>query len=179
MTTQQLQTAVNQLVPGAILGTGWTASTDSTGAASITYWNPSLGSQPTEAQLSTALAAAQLRAAKVAQTNSLTAAYKTARYGTPVSITAASGKSLSFPTDMATQDNVTKYLAVMQGMKTKPASVPLVDAGGAVQSLAPSDVQALAEAILSASQAAFTKLMSLQAQVQAATTIADVQAVVW
>jgi hypothetical protein len=179
MTLQELQEAVRELFPSSIYGVNWTASVDAAGDATIALWNNAIGTEPSTATLESALSASQLTAAKLAQNAVLLRAYENARYGTPVSITTVAGKALSFPSDTATQTNVMGYLAVFAGMSAKPASVPLLDANSALQSIAPADVQAIAEAILQASQTAFVKLAGLQSQVSAATTIANVQAVVW
>jgi|GEM_PF-4203765 len=178
MTTQQLQQAVNYIFPTALLGHAWTATTDSTGNASIVYWNAGIGTQPTDTELATALAAVQLSNAKMQQANVIAAAYSTATYATPVSIVVGSN-TLSFPTDEATQNNLAKYLAVFAGMSTKPSAVPLADVNGVAQTLTPAQLQTLAEAILSQSAAAWSKLKTLQASITAATTISEVQAVVW
>lgn len=177
MTLPELQQAVAYLFPSAVYGTTWTASVDSSGNATINLWSNSIGAQPDSTALSTALVESQLAAAKTTQNATLVVSYNAARYGTPVSITVGS-TTMTFPTDTLTQANVTGYLVAFSA-STAPASMPLVDATGTTQSLTYAAMQSLAEAIGNASIAAWTKLKTLQADVTAATTIADVQAVVW
>ena len=178
MTLAELQQAVRQLFPSAIYGPSYTAAVDASGNATIALWNNTLGAQPTDTALSDALAASQLATAKAQQEEALVKAYSAARWGTPVSITSGS-TTLTFPTDTATQTNVAHYLSVFRGMATLPGSVPLADSGGVVQSITPAQVQSYAEAVLTQSTAAFQKLSQLLGQVKAATTVADVEAVVW
>lgn len=179
MTPADLQQALSYLYQSGGPNVSYTMQTDAAGQATIALWDNSLGTQPTPAQLATALAAAQLQVAKDAQTTSLQAAYMGARYNTAVQITTAAGASVSIPTDESTQTNVAGYLVAYAPPNKAPATMPLIDATGAVQSLALSDLQAIAKATADASVAAFNKLTTLLGQVQAATTIADVQAVVW
>jgi hypothetical protein len=178
MTQVELQQAVRQLYPSSIYNVDWTVVVDTSGTATLKLWNNALGPQPTDTELAAALAASQLAVAKATQTSQLLAAYQTEVYNTPVSLTVGSN-TYSFPVDDATQTNITKYLSVFAKMTTPPATVPLADANGKPQQLSPADLQALAELILTQSVSAWTKLVQLQAQVAAATTIAAVQGISW
>ncbi len=178
MTLAELQQAVLYLFPKVVYGQNYTAGVDSTGAATIDLWQNALGAQPDTTALTAALAAAQLAAAKTAQEQTLTTAYDSARYASTVALTSGS-TTLTFPTDQATQLNIMGYVATFAKMATPPASVILADASGTVQSLTPSQVQTLAEDIMTQSQTDYSQLKTLLAQVDAATTVADVQAIVW
>lgn len=175
------QETISYLFPKAIFGVDYTlyfpvGSTTPT----INGWNTAkLGAQPNVATLQQAWDSVLVQQARVAQDAVLVASYTTARYGTPVTIKAASGTSLTFPTDQATQLNVTGYLVAYMSPATPPASMPLVDSSGKTQSITYADLQEIAKATADASVAAFTKLESLQAQVAAADTIAAVQGISW
>jgi hypothetical protein len=179
MTTTELQQALAYLFPTAAVpgASNWTLTTDANGNASIVLWNNSLGTQPTIAQLTTALTACQVQQAQTAQNVTLQAAYTKARYGTPVTLTSGS-TMLTFPTDTATQTNVMGYLTAFTSANA-PAQMPLQDASETIQMLTFAQLQTLAQTIATESISAYSTLVSLSAQVAAATTVAAVQAVTW
>jgi hypothetical protein len=179
MTLTDLQAALAYLYPAASMpgANNWSLATDAQGNASILLWNNTLGTQPTTDQLATALTATQTAAARVTQIATLTASYGKARYGTPVSLTVGS-TTLTFPTDTATQTNVTGYLVAFTATNA-PAQMPLQDSSQTVQMLTYAELQTLAQAIANESISAFTTLVNLTAQVDAAATVAAVQAITW
>jgi hypothetical protein len=176
MTLLQLQQVLAILFPNAAPGS-WQVTTDTFGNASIALWNNSIGAQPTAAQLTAALASVQLQQTQAAQVATLNASYQTARYGTPVTLISGTA-TLSFPTDVATQTNVTGYLVAFTAT-TAPATMPLQDVNGVTQQVTYAQLQTLAASIATQSITAYTTLEGLLAQVGAATTAAAVQAIVW
>lgn len=178
MNLAQLQQAVLKIYPTISSQTAYTTSFDSSGNAEIVLWNNSVGPQPTDAQLSSALSALQLEQAQAEQDSVLNAAYQTARFGTPVTITASSGATLTFPTGPDTQQDIMGYLVAYDATDA-PSQLPLQDSSGVVQQLTYADLKTLAKSIANNSYTAWLKLQSLLGQVKAATTISAVQAVVW
>lgn len=185
MTVQQLQAAVASLFPAAKYPGSYTMSVDTSGNATIALWDNTLGAEPTTAQLSAALTAMQLAAAQQTQISTVTSAYEAARFGATVSITSGSN-TMTFPTDPTTQTNISGLLqgyiadAARNGSNPKlPTTMPLEDSSKTVQSLTQAQLQDLAVLIVQESVTAFNKYKSLVAQINAATTIPAVQAIVW
>jgi len=177
MTLIQLQQCVQAIYPAAIYPANYSAVVDGSGNATIGLWNNAIGVQPTAAQLTAQLAAMQLAQAQSTQIALLTAAYTTARYGTPVSLVSGA-TTLSFPTDTLTQSNIMGYLVAFTSANA-PAAMPLQDASEKVQTLTYAQLQSLAQAMATQSMTAWQTVQGLAAQVMAATTVAAVQAVVW
>ncbi len=179
MTLQQLQSSIAYLFPSAAPNVSYTTVVDSTGNATIALWNNALGAQPTTAQLTSALATVELAPSKAAQITTLDSSYQTARYNTPVTITSTTKASWVFPTDASTQTSIMGYLAAFDASDWPSAGLPLQDSSGTVQTTQYADVKAIAQAIANQSVAVWQKLQTLIAQVNAATTVAAVQAIVW
>lgn len=177
MILSDFKNAITYLFPKAVYTVDYTAALDVNKSATLLLWNPTLGEAPTADQITAALSAYNLANVKAPQIATIEAAYETARYGTPVSLTVGSN-TLSFPTDTATQTNITGYLVAFNATNA-PATMPLQDASGAVQMLTYAQLQTLALTIANNSMTVWQKMAGLIAQINAATTIAAVQAVVW
>lgn len=121
---------------------------------------------------------ALLAAAKQAQTEILQAAYNISILA-PVSFTTAAGTTSMFAQDVTSKANMQD--AIDAGIKSETWDLNLwLDANGAV--ITPftlSDLQSLAAALEAYDTPKFSELLSLLAQVNAATTIEAVQAVTW
>lgn len=181
MTSVDLQTAIAHLYPGAPSPSGYTITVDSAGNATIASWTPDLagGPEPTATELAAALTAAQLMQAQRQQEQVLAQAYQAARYGAPITITTAAGVTLTFDTTTTTQMAVMGYLVAFNAANWPSAGVPLQDLAGAIHLLTLADMQSVAVATANQSIAAWTKLQTLLASVQAATSVAAVTSVVW
>jgi hypothetical protein len=179
MTSNDLQAAIAYIYPAVKYPGSYTMVVDVTNNATIGLWDNTVGIQPTVDQLAAASLALQLNPAKLTQIATLETAYATARYGTPVTITSAASASLTFPTDTYTQSNVIGYLVAYDATDWPSTNVPLQDASGAIQMLAFADMKLLAKTIADSSMTVWQHLMTLLGQVEAATTVAAVQAIVW
>lgn len=178
MNAQALQQAIGYLFPLAISSTNYTLAVDGSGNAAIKLWDNTLGPEPTATQLMAALISGQLASAQIGQQSLILAAYKRARWGTPVSLTVGAN-IYSFPTDAETQLNVSHYIAANILQQSATTTYPLLDVNGAVQMLNYTQIVALAQAIQSTALAAFSRKSILFAQIAAATTVTAVQALVW
>ena len=85
----------------------------------------------------------------------------------------------SFDADSASQDTVNKVLAALAPSGAVPVGFYWVDANNAQIPMTLSDLQGLANAMFTQGWAAFQHLQDLKAQVRDATTVAQVEAVVW
>ena len=179
MTNKDLQAAIGYLYLAVKYPGSYTMVVDVNGNATIGLWDNTLGTQPTTDQLAAASLTLQLSPAKLAQTAVLEAAYNKARYGAPVTITASSGTSVTFPTDSATQFNVVGYRSAYDQTDWPADGVPLQDATGAVPLLTCADMKTLAKTIAEQSRLAWVTMMGLVTQVNAATTLDAVNAVNW
>lgn len=179
MTLSDLQSAVTYLFPTAVYGQNYTAAVDAQGNATINLWSNALGAQPTPDALVTALNDSVLDAARTSQIATLTSSYQGERWGCNVTIPETGGTRLAFPLDPATQSNVMGYLVAYQAPNQPPKTMPLLDASGMVQQLTYRQLSLLAGIIADRSIAAFTQYQSLLAQVNAAATVAAIEAVTW
>ena len=120
----------------------------------------------------------QLAAAKAAQIASLQAAYQRALTA-PVSYTTKAGTTATFAQDATTVSNLQDALLGSQASQTWSINLWLDVSGSPVSPFTFADLQGLAAAMESADTPKFTELLTLIAQVNAATTIAAVQAIIW
>ncbi len=166
------------LFPHAVAGRDF-ALENFSGTLQIVAWNTALlGAQPTQAQLDTAWATVQLTQAKSAQRAVIEQAYFAARYGPPVTVTFGS-TAYTFPTDVDTQQNIMGYIAANVTNATGTQTYSLMDASGTVQQLTYAQLELLGQAIQNVSTAAFTKKLTLEGEIAAATTVSGVQSIVW
>jgi hypothetical protein len=125
---------------------------------------------PTEAQL--------LSAAQASQIASLNAAYQTAIIA-PVSYTTAAGTTATFNQDATAKGNLSSALLAGEKAGTWPLNLWLNTAGQPVTPFIYADLQGLAAAMEAVDAPDYQKLLTLIAEVNAATTVAAVQTVTW
>jgi len=163
--------SITYLYPNAVINEDFTLQDDGQGAF-ISYWNiTKLGVQPTTTALSNADVAATLSITKAKQKYLIETAYQTA-------ITApAAYMATTFQADNASQDILVKVLVGMQVVGATPAGFAWMDANNAAVPMTLADLQGLYGAVLTRGQADFTKKIIAKQAVDAATTVAAVQAV--
>jgi hypothetical protein len=123
--------------------------------------------------------AAQLLAqAQQAQLTTLTAAYQAA-IAQPVSYTSKGGITKTYQADPQSLSNLQNTLLGLQTAGATPSGFYWVAADNAQVPFIYADLQGLAAALLAPGWAAFQKLQTLKAEVNTATTVSAVQAVVW
>lgn len=125
---------------------------------------------PTTAQL--------LEVAQTAQITALTAAYQSAIV-VPVSYTSKGGVTKTYQADAASVANLSQMLLAFAASQAVPAGFYWVSLDNTQVPFTYADMQGLAAAFGTQGAAAFQQLQSLKAQVNAATTVSAVQAVVW
>lgn len=174
MTLNELNNAIVSLYPTAVAGVDYSITTDTSGANSIRLWNNALGVQPTSTQLATAAAAYDLGVAKQTQMGILQAAFNQAFYA-----------SVAYNGDTFLADQQSQSLLVAAQAAgiakggTLPNGVYVKNAAGSLVLMTYAQLQGLISAVYDQNDPAFNKFVTLAGQVQAATTVADVQAVVW
>lgn len=123
-------------------------------------------------------AAQLLAAAQAAQIATLNAAYQAASVA-PVSFTTAAGATASFNQDATAKSNLQDALLASEKSGTWPINLWLSVAGISIAPFTYADLQGLAAAMEAVDAPDYQVLLTLIAQVNAATTIAGVQAVAW
>ena len=131
---------------------------------------------PTVVNAPSAILLAQAQSAQIAL---LQSAFEQAEQA-PISLTLASGIITSFG---MTPPDWTKIVGLYSKYVAKGIALPsgyqIPDTNGTLQAVTVTDIENLFNAGETQMTGAITKLASLVAQVQAATTVADVQAVTW
>lgn len=123
--------------------------------------------------------AAQLLAqAQTAQIAALASSYQAAIV-MPVSYTSKGGVTKTYQADAASVANLSQMLLAFAASQSVPAGFYWVSLDNTQVPFTYADMQGLAAAFGTQGAAAFQKLQSLKAQVNAATTVSAVQAVVW
>lgn len=144
------------------------------GVATVATWNAAVGTQPNADEIQAALTSVKLAGYKQLQSNVIQAAYQNAAYNTPIAY-----MGTTFWTD---SDSQFKLLGAAWGYG-KTGSVPdgfaWWDATGAGVPMTLDQLEGLAQATLGAVNAAFVKRKTYLATITAATTVAEVQTVVW
>jgi len=182
MTPQQLQQCVSALVPAATYPGSYTIVSDSSGSASIGLWNNAAGAQPTADQLAAELLVLQLAAAKAAQLAIIAAASLAAQ--TSGFTSSALGSSHSYPSGAADQSNLTAVVTASL-IPGQPSGTTYLfwcsDSSGAGVFAAHTAAQIQQAGLdgMAAIMAAKQKQLTLSQQIEAATTVAAVTAVVW
>jgi len=147
---------------------------ETAGLPALSQWDSSLGAQPTQEQIQTALDAVQLSGYKQLQSTVIQASYQNAAYNTPIPYMGS-----TFWTD---SDSQFKVLGAAWGYG-KAGAVPdgfaWWDATGAAVPMTLVQLEGLAQATLAEVEDAFIKRKTLLASITAATTVAEVQSVVW
>ena len=173
MTQNDMIAAVGALVPAAHYSIDFTIKVDNN-VASLLTWNNTLGAQPTDDVLTSALAAIQLSGYKGIQSAAIETAYQTASTNTPIAY-----MGTTFFTDA---DSQFKLLGAAWGFDKAggvPAGFAWWDSNGAAVPMTLAQLDGLALAVLNEVNTAFTKRKTYLAAIVTASTIADVQAVVW
>lgn len=126
-----------------------------------------------------ALSAAELlAAAQVAQTTVLNAAYEAA-IEAPVSFTTAAGTTAVFNQNAVAKSNLQNAMLASEKSGTWSINLWLSAVGVAITPFTYADLQGLAEAMEAVDAPDYQQLLQLLAEVNAATTVEAVQAVVW
>jgi hypothetical protein len=123
----------------------------------------------------TVLTLEQVQATQIA---ALTASYAAA-IQQPVSYTSKGGITKTYQASTASVDNLTQMLLAFQASQTVPEGFYWVSEDNTQVSFTYADMQALANALGTQGAAMFVQLQTLKGQVNAATDVAAVQAVVW
>jgi hypothetical protein len=170
---------------GTVIGTGYTpdgtipADAIACSAAQVANWQSlSVDLSTTPPSIVSAPASVLLAQAQQAQIATLTAAYQTAIVQ-PVSYTSKGGVTKTYQADPQSLSNLQNTLLGLQVAGATPSGFYWVAADNAQVPFIYADLQALAAALLAQGWAAFQKLQTLKAEVNAATTVSAVQAVVW
>jgi hypothetical protein len=97
----------------------------------------------------------------------------------PLSFTTAAGVAQTFQADPASIDNMVYAMLGCQAAQATPPGFFWVAADNTHVPFAYTDLQGLSAAAFQRGAAAFAKLQQLKAQVRAATTVAEAEAVTW
>jgi len=119
-----------------------------------------------------------LAAAQMAQITSLSQAYATACLA-PVSYTSKGNITKTYQADQNSIDNLTWMLLTFSSAQTTPSGFYWIALDNTQVPFTFADLQGLAAALGTQGASAFAQFQLLKAQVKAATTVADVQAIVW
>jgi len=165
--------AVSSLFPSAQYSTDYTVKVTD-GAAAILTWNAAIGTQPTAAQIQSALDAIKLSAYKQTQSSAIQADYQNAAYNTPIAY-----MGTTFWTDSDSQFKVLGSAWGYGKVGAVPDGFAWWDATGNPVPMTLDQLEGLAQATLVEVEAAFVKRKTLLADIAAATTVAEVQAVAW
>lgn len=148
-------------------------------------WQICISSQPPYTVASGALvapvaptAAQLLEAAQSAQIATLNAAYQTA-INAPVSFTNAAGTAATFNQDATAKGNLQDALLASEKSGVWSINLWLTTSGTPVTPFTYADLQGLAAAMDAVDAPDYQQLLTLISQVNAATTITAVQAIVW
>jgi hypothetical protein len=169
MNQNDMIAAIGKLFPTSTFGADYTF----TDSLSIRTWNNSLGEQPAIEQIQTALDSIQLSGYKQQQAAKIEASYQNAAFNTSIPY-----MGTTFWTDQSSQSMLTGALVVL-GKSGVPDGFMWGDATGVGVPMTLADLDGLGAAILGRMNTDFWKHKTLQAQIDAATTIAEVQAIVW
>jgi hypothetical protein len=169
----QLLNVLSILFPGSLYPRDYTLAVDGSGNASISMWSGTIGAQPTADQLATELASLQFQQAQAAQIALLGAAYQAAV------ASAVAYMGTAFMDDPEHQQLLARAVQAYTLAGAVPAGFFVPDVNNAPVAMTLAQLQGLAAAVAAQEWAAFSKWMTLQKDVAAATTIAAVQAIVW
>lgn len=181
MTLTLLIQSVTSLFPSANYSRDYTVSVDAGGNAVIATWNASVGPQPTVQQLNAALDALQLGQAKAAQLALLQAAANAAQSSFTSS---ALGSVYTYPSQPTDQANLTACVTYSL-FPSNPSGWTVLfyctSSTGVSTYLShtAAEIQRVGQDAMASIMAAKSKMATLAAEVAAATTTAQVQAVVW
>ncbi len=177
----QLLNVLSILFPGSMRVRDYTVVVDGSGNATIALWNNTIGAQPTADQLAAELAALQLQQAQAAQTAIIAQASAMAQSTGFTS--SALGTPYSYPSAARTRP-ICALAAHIHCSLAIPVTGPLSSGVQPLPVWAPlSHTPRLSPTSRTNAQAAImtqkSKQNTLTQQINAATTIAAVQAIVW
>jgi len=165
-------TAIQYMFPDAIVEVDFSVLIHGT-TISITKWNVAkLGPQPTLAQLEAAWPAAQLQQAKTTQRALIKSSFLAA---STANVTDSNG----IVWEGGVQSGNSIFLGCQLAHQAGQTTITLYDASKAPHSMTIAEGMRVAALIGTAYQQALATKNSLYAQINAATTVAAVQAVVW
>lgn len=181
MNQNDMIAAIGSIFPTSTFQADYTI-TVTDGVPSIRTWNNSLGTQPTIEQIQAALDSIQLSGYKQQQLSLITAASQTAQ--TTGFVSSALGSPYTYPSSPSDQANLT---AVITGsmIPAQPSGATYLfwckNSAGFENfvSHTAAQIQQVGLDALAAIMAGKSKQLTLSAEIQAATTIAGVQAIVW
>lgn len=173
MNLDELVQAMQTIYPTAMRTKDYTVATDDAGNATIATWNNALGAQPTTDQLTSALTVIQLAAAKTAQLALLTLSYNGA--------TSANVPYMetNFLADPDSQNIFGQALTIYNAVGSVPDGFFTADSTGTKVPMTLAQLQGLGVAIAAQVWASFQRWVAVRESLAAATTIAEVQAVIW
>lgn len=179
MNNVQLVQVLEALVPGARQKNDYELKVDSNGDSSIKLWNPAVGAMPTTEQLTAQLAANQLLQAKTARIGVIAQA-STAAQTTGFSSDAL-GSTHTYPSGLQDQANLTSVVlgSVIPG---GPDTLLFWCTDGTSSGFAAhtkTQIQKVGQDALAAIMTVKQKQSTLEGQINAATTVAAVQAIAW
>ncbi len=173
MNQSQLIQAITALMPNANYSRDYTIAVDASGNATILLWNNALGTQPTATQLASTLATLQLQAAKAQQLQLLAAAYQAAMTA-PIAY-----MGTTFANDPVHQQILSRAVQAFTLAGAVPSGFFVPDSNNAKVSMTLAQLQGMVPVVSASEWAATQTWVSVQEQVAAASTITEVQAVVW
>ena len=165
--------AILYLYPTLSPGPDFTLTPQSDGPAVIRTWTTTVAPQPTVEQLTAAWDVMELGAAQTAQIEALAVPYQAALQA-PVAY-----MGTTFDADSQSQIVVAHAMLVYAVEGAVPAGFYFADADGNKVPMTLTQLQGLGSAIAGNYLPVFQKWTELKAQVMAATTLEEVQAVVW
>lgn len=172
MTLDDLVQAIKALYPAAVRVKDYTTA-GSDNAVTIATWNNTLGAQPTEDQLAQTLVQNQLSAAKAIQLRALSLSYTRA--------TAADVPYMgsTFLADPSSQQIFGQAITIYNSIGSVPDGFFTVDASGNKVPMTLPQLQGLGGAIAAQVWTCFQRWVAVRESLAVATTLTEVQAVVW
>lgn len=174
MTQNDIVAAMQSLYPNLQVGIDFTTNNNN-GVGSLALWNNANGTQPTTEQLQAVLDAIQIVGYKTVQTATIANSFNVATYQTPIAY-----MGTTFWTDSNTQFML---MGAMAGFLAAGSAVPSGfqwwDSTGHAVGMTFAQFSGLYQATLAMFNTNFVKQKTLLAEIQAATTIAAVRAIVW
>ena len=120
----------------------------------------------------------QLAAAKSTQSQLMQTAYQNA-ISAPVTYTTAAGTTANFAQDITSKNNLSDAILGSQKTQVWDLNIWLDDTGATVTPFTYADLEGLSAAMEAYDTPKYTELLTLIAQINAATTVSAVQAISW
>jgi len=178
----QLVQVLKSLFPSAMQNKDYEVAVDQSDNATIALWNPALGTAPTADQLTAALNTLLLAQAKAAQMAAVAAASVAAQ--TSGFSSSALGSAYSYPSGTQDQANLTALVtaSMIPGNPSGWTCLFWCTSGAGVSNFVAhtaAQIQKVGQDALTAIMAAKQKQLTLTMEIEAATSVAAVQAIVW